>query len=94
MTDQSDPDVDSSVAWRRIAALLRTQIRTGELSPGNPAPTITSLVQEHGNTRATCGKALQALVNEGLLIRYPGLGYYIADTEHEQRDLEGSGDPA
>jgi DNA-binding transcriptional regulator YhcF (GntR family) len=81
MTDeQPSPDSSSPVAWRRIAACLRTQIQTGKLSPGNPAPSITTLVQDYTHARATCAKALRALAAEGLLIRYPGLGYYIADS--------------
>jgi hypothetical protein len=30
-----------------------------------------------GHIRQTCSKALNVLVDEGLLIRYPGLGYYV-----------------
>lgn len=28
--------------------------------------------------RRTCAKALRVLAEEGLLIRYPGLGYFVA----------------
>ena len=61
----------------RLAALLRRQIAEGTLAPGMPTPSITTLSQEYGHARQTCAKALNVLVDEGLLIRYPGLGYYV-----------------
>jgi DNA-binding GntR family transcriptional regulator len=64
-------------AYRRLAALIRQQIGDGTLQPGCPAPSITSLSQEHGHARQTCSKALRILEGEGLLARIPGLGYYL-----------------
>jgi len=62
----------------QIAATLRRQIATGELPPGSHCPSITALTRDHGHTRATCAKALRLLENEGLVVRYPGLGYHVA----------------
>lgn len=77
MTDS--PDASSAVKWRRLAAMLRMQIEDGDLKPGSPIPSITELVRDgHAGTRQTGTKALQTLESEGLLIRYPGLGYYVA----------------
>jgi DNA-binding GntR family transcriptional regulator len=45
-------------AYIRLAALVRQQITDGTLKPGQSAPPITRLSQEHGHARATCGKAL------------------------------------
>jgi DNA-binding GntR family transcriptional regulator len=70
---ESDPR-----AYVRLAAGVRSQILTGELAPGDPAPSVTTLSQRHGHTRQTCGKALRLLMCEGLLFRVPGLGYYVA----------------
>ena len=64
-------------AYRRLAALIRQQIGDGILQPGYPAPSISTLSQEHGHARQTCGKALRVLEGEGLLARIPGLGYYV-----------------
>jgi DNA-binding transcriptional regulator YhcF (GntR family) len=58
-------------AYVRLAVLLRKLIAEGELLPGDPAPSITSLVQDHGHARQTCAKALRLLVDEGP-------GYYVA----------------
>jgi DNA-binding GntR family transcriptional regulator len=63
----------------RIAALIRAQIADGTLSAGQPTPSITTLVQEHGVARQTAAKALHVLVGEGMVTRIPGLGYYVTD---------------
>jgi DNA-binding GntR family transcriptional regulator len=68
----------------RLALELRKQIEEGKLPVGSPTPSITTLNQDFGHARQTCAKALRLLVDEGLLIRYPGLGYYVAG---------GPGDP-
>jgi DNA-binding GntR family transcriptional regulator len=61
----------------QLARELRTAVLDGTLPPG-PAPTISELAAAHGWGRQTCAKALRALEDEGLLNRYPGLGYYVA----------------
>jgi GntR family transcriptional regulator len=71
--DESDPR-----AYVRLAAELRRDISAGKHKPGKPTPSITTLSQQYGHARQTCAKALRLLVDEGLLIRYPGLGYYVA----------------
>ncbi len=58
--------------------MLRKAIAAGKYPPGTATPSITTLSQEYGHARQTCSKALGVLVKEGLLIRYPGLGYYVA----------------
>jgi GntR family transcriptional regulator len=63
----------------RIAAAVRAQIQDGTLPAGNPTPSITTLVQEYGVARQTAAKALHVLVDEGLVTRIPGLGYYVTD---------------
>jgi DNA-binding GntR family transcriptional regulator len=65
-------------AYRRLAAVAREQISSGALSPGQRLPSITELAREHGHARVTCGKAYRMLEAEGLVRRYPGLGYYVA----------------
>lgn len=73
--DETDPR-----AYIRLAAELRQDIALGKLKPGKPTPSITTLSQQYGHARQTCAKALRLLVSEGLLTRYPGLGYYVAGT--------------
>jgi DNA-binding GntR family transcriptional regulator len=71
--DESDPR-----AYVQLAGILRKAIAAGKYQPGAATPSITTLSQEYGHARQTCSKALGVLVKEGLLIRYPGLGYYVA----------------
>ena len=75
---------DDPRKYVQLAAALRAQITSGEIAPGTPAPTITQLASDHHCARQTCAKALRILVTEGLLTRFPGLGYYVA-TGHVPR---------
>jgi DNA-binding GntR family transcriptional regulator len=70
--DESDPR-----AYVRLASELRKAIADGKYAPGKPTPSITTLSQQYGHARQTCAKAMKVLVAEGLLVRYPGLGYYV-----------------
>jgi DNA-binding GntR family transcriptional regulator len=85
IADESDPR-----AYIRLAAELRRDIAAGKLIPGKPTPSITTLTQQYGHARQTCAKALRLLVDEGLLIRYPGLGYYVAGTAKPDNPASGA----
>jgi len=61
--------------WRRACG---ARSWTVSFHPGGAAPSITTFSHELGHARQTCGKAMQLLEQEGLLIRVPGLGYYVA----------------
>jgi DNA-binding transcriptional MocR family regulator len=71
---QSDPR-----QYMRLAALLRERILSGKLRPGSRVPSITVLCRERETSRRTAGKAMQVLEAEGLLVRFPGLGYFVRD---------------
>lgn len=68
----------SLMPWQRLAAELRARIEVGDLKPGQPAPSITALSSGHATARHTGAMALRSLEADGLLIRHPGLGYYVA----------------
>ena len=72
MGDDQDPRI-----YVRIAADLRRRIETGELQPGQPAPSITTLCQQWEVARETAAHALTTLEAEGRVKRYPGRGYYV-----------------
>jgi DNA-binding GntR family transcriptional regulator len=55
-----------------------------------PTPSITTLSQQYGHARQTCAKALRTLEDEGLLVRIPGLGYYVKGTAGEPPAPAGS----
>ena len=73
----TDTELTDPRAGRLLAALIRRQIGDGTLEPGCPVYSITSLSQEYGHARQTCGKALRMLEGEGLVARFPGVGYYV-----------------
>jgi DNA-binding GntR family transcriptional regulator len=60
----------------RMAARLRREILASEVAPGQSVPSLTTLNQEFGHARTTCGKAMRLLEQEGLLTFIPGLGYH------------------
>jgi len=57
----------------QMAARLRRQIRAGEIAPGQPVPSLTTLSREFGHARMTCSKAMRLLEQEELLTFIPGL---------------------
>lgn len=64
--------------YKQVARLVRHRIAARRLSPGDAAPSITELSGELGLSRGTCARALRLLADEGLVTRYPGLGYHVA----------------
>jgi GntR family transcriptional regulator len=61
----------------QLADILREQIRTRELSPGDLLPSEQALQQEHGIARGTVRKALTILSREGLVTALPGRGWVV-----------------
>jgi DNA-binding GntR family transcriptional regulator len=57
---------------------IRGQISDGTLRRAQQVPSITVLCRRHGHARQTCSKAYRVLEAEGLVTRFPGLGYYVA----------------
>ncbi|HEY1920871.1 MAG TPA: GntR family transcriptional regulator [Streptosporangiaceae bacterium] len=62
---------------QQLAAVLRRQIKDGELVVGRPVPSQRSLVQEYGLARGTVARAVAILVEEGLVVIVPGKGAYV-----------------
>jgi DNA-binding GntR family transcriptional regulator len=71
--------------YRQIADEVRELITTGSIAHGQPAPSITELAAKYGTARQTSAKALRLLVDEGLLTRYPGFGYYVTGSKPESK---------
>lgn len=61
-----DPSADRAV-FRQLADLLRNQIESGELGPGEPLPSELRLAQEYGISRTTVRQAIGQLRTEGLV---------------------------
>lgn len=68
---------DPRPLYHQLAALLREQIRSGELAPGAQIPTESELAEQHSTSRNTVRLALNLLRTEGLLISQRGLGSFV-----------------
>ena len=72
LADDNDPR-----DYIRLASELRQDVQSGKHQPGKPLPSVTTLSQRYGCSRETCAKSLRLPADEGLIIRYPGLGYLV-----------------
>jgi DNA-binding GntR family transcriptional regulator len=71
-----DLDRDSPVPlYEQLAALLRGQIERGELT--GRVPSEPTLVQQYGVARGTAGRAVQILVDQGLVRYSSGKGAFV-----------------
>jgi DNA-binding GntR family transcriptional regulator len=59
--------------YRQLADVIRTQIGTGELGPGQRLPAQTDYMHGHGVSRDTVERAMVLLRSEGLIV-YDGRG--------------------
>jgi GntR family transcriptional regulator len=71
-----DP-TDPRPPYIQLADGLRERIRTGELTPGQPVPSVRSLAGDYGVTTVTANRALDLLRSEGLVDTRPGLGTFV-----------------
>jgi GntR family transcriptional regulator len=65
--------------YRQLAGILRDQIASGELAPGERLPTILELGAEYGVATPTVRKALAVLKDEGLVVGVGGYGTFVAE---------------
>ena len=64
--------------YMQIRADLERRIASGELAPGTPL-NIGRLADEHDVGRDTVQQAIRLLADAGLVERWPGLGWFVAD---------------
>ena len=64
------------VAYRTLAAQLRTAIRNGDYDGGRQLPTEEQLAASFSVSRQTVRRAMQDLVSEGMIYRVAGRGTY------------------
>jgi GntR family transcriptional regulator len=82
--------------YEQVAAQLRRLIREGQLGLGEKVPPERVLVDEFQVSRVTVRRAVDALVDEHLLIRRPGSGTFVVAKSipfplvglHSTRDIE------
>lgn len=68
---------DTRPLYQQLAALLRQQINSGELSPGDRMPTEAELSGRFDTSRNTVRLAFDVLRNEGLITSQQGRGSFV-----------------
>lgn len=64
--------------YKQIEADLLAQIAGGQYQKGSCIPPEQALARQYGVSRVTMRKALEGLVAQGLLVRTPGAGTFVA----------------
>ncbi len=72
----------------QLREILRRQIDTGVLKPGDQLPPEPSLCQAHGLSRITVRQALADLVDEGYVHRSRGKGTFVAERKLLDRRVD------
>lgn len=68
----------STPLYLQLKDAVASDIRAGDLKPGDRVGSESELERRHGVSRITVRQALKALVQEGALYRVPGKGTYVA----------------
>src|ERR1700730_13155544 len=79
-----------TVAYRNLAAQLRTAIRNGDYADGRQLPTEEQLAASYSVSRQTVRRAMQDLVSEGIIYRVAGRGTYPVAEEDRYVNHFGS----
>jgi len=65
----------------QLKGILEKRLQSGEYQPGDKFPTDDELCQEYGLSRGTVRRAVEILIDAGLLRREQGRGTFINSTE-------------
>ncbi|MDR7542725.1 MAG: GntR family transcriptional regulator [Armatimonadota bacterium] len=74
----------ATALYEQVADALRQQIHAGELKPGTAIPPESELTVTFGVSRVTARKALDLLVEEGLIVRRQGKGTFVTGGKIQQ----------
>lgn len=74
--------------FAQIKSHLEQEIHSGAFVPGDRVPSENELCQQFDVSRMTARRALQELTEEGMLIRTPGLGSFVAEHRPISSTLE------
>jgi DNA-binding LacI/PurR family transcriptional regulator len=82
MKTSGDPQTEPR--YVEIGRNLREQIRRGDLAAGQRLVGERQLAREFGVSPVTMGRALADLARDGVLVRVPGVGTFVADGEAQR----------
>ena len=91
MTDQNSKISYKSPIYLQLREIVRNKIEDGEYMPGVVIPSENEFAEKYGINRQTVRAAIDALVQEGLLIRLQGKGVFVSGNKIEQNLDEATG---
>lgn len=65
--------------YLQLARILRERIRSGQYPAGRKIPAFIALEQEFGLSNMTIRRAVTLLAEEGLVVKVPGRGTFVAE---------------
>lgn len=74
---------DATPLYRQLATHIRQLIADGVVKSGQALPSERELMEITGTSRVTIRKALEQLIEEGLLLRRQGAGTFIAPSREQ-----------
>ncbi|WP_328614539.1 GntR family transcriptional regulator [Amycolatopsis sp. NBC_00348] len=77
---ESQPERAGQAAFERIAAQIREDIKSGQLSPGSQLPNQREVASRFDVAVATAQRALGYLQEEGWIVARAGVGRVVAAT--------------
>lgn len=79
----------------QLRTIFRNAILSGQWAPGSQVPSEMALCEQYNVSRPTLRKAMDGLVEEGLLIRNRPIGTFVAEREEKPSSASaGFGQPA
>lgn len=69
--------------YQQIKSYILDGIKGQSYPPGSKIPAEVQLAEQFGVSRMTVNKAIRDLVQENRLVRFPGLGTFVADAKAE-----------
>jgi DNA-binding LacI/PurR family transcriptional regulator len=79
----------SAPKYRILTERLRKQVTGGELKPGDRMPSFAEMSDRFGATPTTVSRVYHQLEREGLIIREPGRGTFVALTQQRTHGVIG-----
>jgi DNA-binding LacI/PurR family transcriptional regulator len=79
---------DAKPPYLMLADKLRKAIAARNIAPGSFMGTEVELSKNHSLARMTVRRAVQTLIDEGILERLPGRGIFVRNPEHQTRSVK------
>lgn len=76
--------------YRQLAEKIKKDILAGDFKPGQQIPIEDELVKLFGMSRNTVRQAVKILVNDGYLVKIPGNGTFVTESQPQPNESAGS----